>query len=108
MVFSGPTVPQSSCSHGLDNELCDLPAGVLLLPCDEPPVPNRVGLLQPALDVVGAPGPGGVLDAPGLNHPARSLIGSYYAQYLAGTPFPQDWPETVVETVLAGLGRADV
>jgi len=35
------------------------------------------------------------------------LVGSYYAQYLAGTPFPEDWPEAAVETLLGGLGRAD-
>lgn len=33
------------------------------------------------------------------------LVGSYYAQYLAGDPFPDDWPEAVVETVQDGLGR---
>lgn len=33
------------------------------------------------------------------------LIGSYYAQYLAGNPFPDDWPEAVVDAVLAGLGQ---
>lgn len=31
------------------------------------------------------------------------LVGSYYAQYLAGDPFPEDWPEAVVDTVLFGL-----
>lgn len=31
------------------------------------------------------------------------LVGSYYAQYLSGKPFPDDWPEAVVETVLTGL-----
>lgn len=31
------------------------------------------------------------------------LVGSYYAQYLSGDPFPEDWPEAVVETVLRGL-----
>ena len=33
------------------------------------------------------------------------LVGSYYAQYLAGDPFPDDWPEAVVDTLLPGLGR---
>ncbi|MCA1716201.1 MAG: TetR/AcrR family transcriptional regulator [Actinobacteria bacterium] len=33
------------------------------------------------------------------------LVGSYYAQYLAGNPFPDDWPEAVVDTILAGLGQ---
>jgi AcrR family transcriptional regulator len=31
------------------------------------------------------------------------LVGSYYAQYLAGDPFPDGWPETVVGTILEGL-----
>jgi AcrR family transcriptional regulator len=33
------------------------------------------------------------------------LVGSYYAQYLAGVPFPEDWPEGVVDTVLDGLAH---
>jgi AcrR family transcriptional regulator len=31
------------------------------------------------------------------------LIGAYYAQYVAGTPFPTDWAERVVDTVLRTL-----
>ena len=31
------------------------------------------------------------------------LVGAYYAQYLAGDPFPRDWPEPQVDIVLAGL-----
>ena len=31
------------------------------------------------------------------------LVGSYYAQYLAGQPFPEDWPEAAVDTVLVGI-----
>lgn len=31
------------------------------------------------------------------------LIGAYYAHYVAGTPFPADWVEQVVDTVLAML-----
>jgi AcrR family transcriptional regulator len=34
------------------------------------------------------------------------LVGSYYAQYLAGDPFPDDWPAAVVDTVLSGLREA--
>jgi hypothetical protein len=34
------------------------------------------------------------------------LVGSYYAQYLAGEPFPEDWPEAVVEALLSGVRRA--
>lgn len=30
----------------------------------------------------------------------NALVGAYYAQYLAGTPFPDDWEERLVETVL--------
>jgi hypothetical protein len=33
------------------------------------------------------------------------LVGSYYAQYLAGDPFPDDWPEAVVDTILQGLNK---
>ena len=32
------------------------------------------------------------------------LVGSY-AQYLAGGPLPEDWPEAVVETVVSGLRK---
>lgn len=32
-----------------------------------------------------------------------ALAGSYYAQYLAGPPFPRRWPGTVVDVVLDGL-----
>ena len=35
----------------------------------------------------------------------RVLVGAYYAQYLAGTPFREDWAERVVDTVLDGLRR---
>lgn len=31
------------------------------------------------------------------------LIGSFYALYIAGDPIPSDWPERVVEQVLAGI-----
>jgi AcrR family transcriptional regulator len=34
------------------------------------------------------------------------LIGAYYAQYLAGDPFPADWAEREVDTLLRGLVRA--
>ena len=33
------------------------------------------------------------------------LVGSYYAQYLAGDPFPEGWPESVVRTILEGLNK---
>ena len=33
------------------------------------------------------------------------LVGSYYAQYLAGDPFPDDWPDAVVHAVLDGLKK---
>ncbi len=35
----------------------------------------------------------------------RLLVGAYYAQYLAGTPFRKDWAEPVVDIVLKGLRR---
>jgi hypothetical protein len=35
------------------------------------------------------------------------LIGSYFAQYLAGDPFPEGWPEAVVGTILEGLKRRE-
>jgi hypothetical protein len=31
------------------------------------------------------------------------LIGAYYAQYLAGDPFPPDWAERNVDTTFRGL-----
>src|ERR687898_1033211 len=33
------------------------------------------------------------------------LVGSYYAQYLAGDALPDDWPEGVVGTILEGLNK---
>ncbi len=33
------------------------------------------------------------------------LIGAYYAQYLAGAPFAEDWAGRVVDTTLMGLRR---
>ena len=33
------------------------------------------------------------------------LVGAFYAWYLAGSPFPRDWAERVVGTVLDGLRR---
>jgi AcrR family transcriptional regulator len=32
------------------------------------------------------------------------LLGGYYARYLSGEPFPEDWPEPLVDAVLASLG----
>lgn len=31
------------------------------------------------------------------------LVGAYYAQYLAGAPFAESWPEQVSDALLAGL-----
>jgi hypothetical protein len=31
------------------------------------------------------------------------LVGAYYAQYLANTPFSEQWSAAVVDAVLAGL-----
>jgi AcrR family transcriptional regulator len=33
------------------------------------------------------------------------LVGSFYARYLTGEGVPHDWPERVVATVLAGIGK---
>jgi hypothetical protein len=35
------------------------------------------------------------------------LVGAYYAQYLADSPFAEDWSARVVDAVLAGLQRKD-
>jgi AcrR family transcriptional regulator len=40
-----------------------------------------------------------------LEAAVNALVGSYYAQYLAGDPFPEDWPEAVVRTILYGLKK---
>ena len=40
-----------------------------------------------------------------LEAAVNMLIGSYYARYLAGDPFPEEWPEAVVGTVLKGLNE---
>ena len=32
------------------------------------------------------------------------LLGGYYARYLSGELFPEDWPEPLVDAVLASLG----
>jgi len=37
---------------------------------------------------------------------AQLLVGAFYAQYLAGVPFPEGWDERVVGTVLLGLRRS--
>jgi AcrR family transcriptional regulator len=38
---------------------------------------------------------------------ANLLVGAYYAQYVAGAPFDDDWAERVVEMVLDGLAIID-
>lgn len=35
---------------------------------------------------------------------ANMLVGGYYAHYLAGRPFPDDWAARAVDAVLAGIG----
>jgi AcrR family transcriptional regulator len=40
-----------------------------------------------------------------LDAAVNMLVGSYYAQYLAGDPFPDDWPDAVVHAVLDGLKK---
>jgi AcrR family transcriptional regulator len=37
---------------------------------------------------------------------ANMLVGAFYAQYLAGSPFASDWSEKLVATLLAGLAIA--
>lgn len=36
----------------------------------------------------------------------NALIGAFYAQYLAGEPFPPDWEERLVTTVLGAAGSS--
>lgn len=36
---------------------------------------------------------------------AQMLVGAFYAQYLAGTPFRDGWDERVVDLVLGALGH---
>jgi AcrR family transcriptional regulator len=38
-----------------------------------------------------------------LDTAGAMLIGAYYAHYLGGQPFPANWVERVVDTLLAGL-----
>jgi hypothetical protein len=38
-----------------------------------------------------------------LDAAVQALVGAYYAQYLAGAPFPRRWPGSVVDVVLDGL-----
>jgi AcrR family transcriptional regulator len=38
-----------------------------------------------------------------LDLAVNQLIGGFYAQYLAGIPFPDDWEERAVDSVLLGL-----
>lgn len=45
---------------------------------------------------------GELREAVDLDAAVNALVGSYYACYLAGESF-EDWPETVVETVVSGL-----
>ena len=40
-----------------------------------------------------------------LDAAVAALVGAYYAQYLAGRPFPRRWPAPVVDVVLGGLCR---
>jgi len=40
-----------------------------------------------------------------LDAAVAALVGAYYAQYLAGRPFPRAWPTPVVDVVLGGLCR---
>ncbi len=42
-----------------------------------------------------------------INLAVNMLIGAYYAQYVAGTPFAANWSEQIVDAVLAGISRGD-
>ena len=52
-----------------------------------------------------ARGRGKLRDDADIEAAVNMLVGSYYAQYLAGDAFPDDWPEAVVDTVLDGLAN---
>ena len=52
-------------------------------------------------------GRGELRDGADIEAAINMLVGSYYAQYLAGSPFPKDWPEAAVDAILTGLARAD-
>lgn len=64
-------------------------------------VEPRRGELREVLEHAGQRGE--LRDGANIDAAVNMLVGSYYAQYLAGNPFPDDWPETVVDTVLSGL-----
>jgi AcrR family transcriptional regulator len=40
-----------------------------------------------------------------LEAAVNMLVGSYYAQYLAGEPISDEWPEAVVRAILEGLNQ---
>ncbi|HEX9370778.1 MAG TPA: TetR/AcrR family transcriptional regulator [Roseiflexaceae bacterium] len=48
---------------------------------------------------------GELRDAADLDLAGNMLIGAYYAQYLAGEPFADDWAERTVDAVLASIAR---
>ncbi len=66
-------------------------------------VEPRRGELREVLEHAGQRGE--LRDDANVEAAVNMLVGAYYAQYLAGNPFPDDWPEAVVETVLDGLRR---
>ena len=57
------------------------------------------GVLEAARDS------GKLRDDADLDAAVAALVGAYYAQYLAGRPFPRRWPAPVVDVVLGGLCR---
>ena len=66
-------------------------------------VAPRRRMIRAVLDVAAERGelrPGADLDLA-----VNALVGAFYAQALAGDPFPADWEERTVATILAGLER---
>ena len=48
---------------------------------------------------------GELRDGADLDLAINLLVGAFYAQYLEGRPFAEDWAERVVETVIRGVCR---
>lgn len=51
----------------------------------------------------GARGRGELRDGADLDLAVNTLVGAFYAQYLAGAPFADDWEERTVDAVLGGV-----
>jgi AcrR family transcriptional regulator len=66
-------------------------------------VAPRRAAIRAVLD--GARGRGELRPGADLDAAVQALVGAYYAQYLAGVPFPRRWPGSLVDVVLDGLRR---